>query len=152
MISIDNTDRKILNILQSDGRMTNADLAEKIHLSASACLRRVKHLEDAGAIKGYAMVVDPATIGRPTVVFVEITLANQCEDTLAEFEAAVQQHEDIMECYLVSGEADYLLKVLAADTGDYERVHKMLARLPGIVRTNSNFVIRTVAEKGVIRV
>ena len=147
MIELDAIDRKILNLLQSDGRMTNADLAERIHLSPSACLRRVRHLEDEGVIEGYVMLVDQAAIGRPANIFVEITLSGQNEETLAAFEAAVVECPDVMECHLMSGDADYLLRVVAADTADYERVHKIMASLPGLARTRSSFVLRTVSKK-----
>lgn len=147
MIELDAIDRKILNLLQGEGRMTNADLAERIHLSPSACLRRVRRLEDEGVIDGYVMFVDQAAIGRPTNIFVEITLNSQSEEALAAFEAAVRECPDIMECYLMSGDADYLLRVVAADTADYERVHKILGRLPGLARTRSSFVLRTVSKK-----
>lgn len=147
MISLDAIDRNILNLLQSDGRMTNAELAERIHLSPSACLRRVRRLEDEGVIEGYVMLVDQVAIGRPSSIFVEITLNSQSEEPLNAFEAAVQECPDIMECHLMSGEADYLLRVVAADTADYERVHKILGRLPGVARTRSSFVLRTVSKK-----
>jgi Lrp/AsnC family leucine-responsive transcriptional regulator len=131
--------------------MTNADLAERIHLSPSACLRRVRRLEDEGVIEGYVMLVDQAAIGRPSSIFVEITLNSQSEESLNAFEAAVQESPDIMECYLMSGEADYLLRVVAADTADYERVHKILVRIPGVARTRSSFVLRTVSKKTALK-
>ena len=146
MIDLDAMDRKILNLLQIEGRITNADLAERVNLSPSACLRRVRRLEDEGVIDGYVMLVDPAAIGRPACIFVEITVQGQSEETLEAFESAVSQCPDIMECHLMSGDADYLLRVVAADTADYERVHKILARLPGLVRTRSSFVLRTVSK------
>lgn len=127
--------------------MTNADLAERVHLSPSACLRRVRRLEDEGIIAGYVMLVDQAAIGRPTNIFVEITLRGQDEETLEAFESAVVQCSDVMECYLMSGDADYLLRVVAADTADYERVHRIVASLPGLARTRSSFVLRTVSKK-----
>ena len=147
MIELDTIDRKILNLLQVEGRMTNADLADRIHLSASACLRRVRRLEDEGVIDGYVMLVDQAAIGRPANIFVEITLNSQSEESLAAFETAVRECPDVMECHLMSGDADYLLRVVAADTADYERVHKILGRLPGLARTRSSFVLRTVSKK-----
>ena len=147
MIELDAIDRKILNLLQVDGRMTNADLAERIHLSPSACLRRVRRLEDEGAIEGYVMLVDQAVIGKPASIFVEITLDAQNEETLESFESAVIDCPDVMECHLMSGDADYLLRVVAADTADYERVHKIVARLPGLARARSSFVLRTVSKK-----
>jgi len=147
MTEMDTIDRKIVNLLQSDGRMTNADLAERINLSPSACLRRVRRLEDDGVIKGYVMLVDQAAIGRPASIFVEVTLNAQNEETLESFEAAVVECPDIMECYLMSGDADYLLRVVAGDSTDYERVHKIVARLPGLARARSSFVLRTVSKK-----
>lgn len=147
MIDLDAIDRNILNQLQADGRMTNAELAERVHLSPSACLRRVRHLEDEGVIDGYVMLVDQAAIGKPASIFVEITLHGQSEESLDAFETAVTECPDIMECHLMSGDADYLLRVVAADTADYERVHKILARLPGLARTRSSFVLRTVSKK-----
>jgi Lrp/AsnC family leucine-responsive transcriptional regulator len=147
MIELDAIDRKILNLLQSDGRMTNADLAERIHLSPSACLRRVRRLEDEGVIDGYVMLVAQSAIGKPASIFVEITLSGQNEETLQAFETAVAACPDIMECHLMSGDADYLLRVVAADTADYERVHKILARLPGLARARSSFVLRTVSKR-----
>ena len=142
MIRLDAIDRKILNLLQANGRMTNAELAERVHLSPSACLRRVRQLEEEGVIDGYVMLLDQAAIGRAANVFVEITLNSQSEGALESFEAAVRECPDIMECHLMSGDADYLVRVVAADTADYERVHRILVRLPGIVRTRSSFVLK----------
>ena len=150
MIDMDGVDRKILNLLQADGRMTNADLAERIHLSPSACLRRVRRLEDAGVIGHYAMIVDEAAVGRTCNVFLEVTLNSQTEEALAAFEDAVVQCPDVMACYLMSGDADYLLHVVVADTSDYERVHKLVARLPGLARTRSSFVLRKVCRRSSI--
>jgi len=144
---MDAIDRKIANLLQTDGRMTNADLAESIHLSPSACLRRVRRLEEEGVIEGYAMLVNQAAVGKPASIFVEVTLSSQNEQTLDSFEAAVVECPDIMECYLMSGDADYLLRVVAGDATDYERVHKIVARLPGLARARSRFVLRTVSKK-----
>jgi Lrp/AsnC family leucine-responsive transcriptional regulator len=148
MIGIDRIDRRILEQLQADGRITNAALAERVHLSASACLRRVRRLEDEGVIEGYATLVDQVAIGRPTNVFVEITLHSQSEEALDGFERAVADCPDVMECYLMSGDADYLLRVAAADTADYERIHRTrLARLPGVARIRTSFALRTVCKK-----
>jgi Lrp/AsnC family leucine-responsive transcriptional regulator len=146
-MGLDETDRKILTLLQRNGRMTNAELAERIHLSPSACLRRVRRLEDEGVIEGYVMLVNQEAIGRPTNVFVEIAINSQSEDSLDAFEAAVRACPDVMECHLMSGEADYLLRVVAVDPADFERVHKTLTRLPGLARTRSSFVLRTVCKK-----
>lgn len=128
--------------------MTNADLADRVHLSPSAVLRRVRGLEEAGVIERYVMLVDPAAIGRPTSVFVEITLSSQQEDVLDAFEAAVVHIPEVMSCHLMAGAADYLLHVACADVADYERLHRAhLAQLPGISQLHSSFAIRTVADR-----
>jgi Lrp/AsnC family leucine-responsive transcriptional regulator len=148
MIGMDRIDRRILGELQEDGRMTNAQLAERVHLSPSACLRRVRRLEDEGVIEGYVMLVDQGASGRPTNIFVEITLHSQSEESLDGFEQAVISCPEVMECYLMSGDADYLLRVAAADTADYERIHRTeLARLPGVARIRTSFALRTVCKK-----
>lgn len=147
-IEFDKIDRKILTELQADGRMTNALLAQRVNLSPSACLRRVQQLEEAGVIEGYVALVRQEAIGRPTSIFVEVTLSSQNEDLLQKFESAVQACPDIMECYLMSGDSDYLIRVVAADTQDYERIHKQhLTRLPGVARIRSSFALRAVCKK-----
>jgi len=144
-MKLDSTDRKILRALQSDGRLSNSDLAERINLSPSACLRRVKQLEEQGVIAGYVMLLNPAAIGRPTIIFVEITLNSQSVQCQEAFEAAVRKNPEIMECYLMTGEADYLLRVAAGGASDYERLHKNhLSSLPGVARIKTAFGIRTV--------
>ena len=142
MIELDKTDRKILTYLQTDGRMTNADLAEKINLSPSACLRRVQRLENSKVIDGYVMLINQEAIGKPTNIFVEISLKSQSIDSLNAFEEAVKNCPDIMECFLMSGDSDYLMKIAAADTQDYERIHKQyLSHLPNVARIQSNFAL-----------
>jgi Lrp/AsnC family leucine-responsive transcriptional regulator len=148
VLLLDHTDRRILEQLQIDGRISNVDLAVRVHLSPSACLRRVRRLEDEGVIESYVMLVNQATIGRPTNVFVEITLQSQSEEALDAFERAVAGCPDVMECYLMAGDGDYLLRVAAADVADYERIHRMhLSRLPGVARIRSSFGLRTVCKK-----
>ena len=147
MTEIDPTDRKILNLLQTEGRISNADLAEQINLSPSACLRRVRRLEDEGVIDSYVALLDQTAIGKPSDIFVEITVASQRDEALRAFEAAVAELPDVMECYLMSGSSDYMLRVAASDTADFERIHKNLAQLPGLERTRSSFVLRTVCKK-----
>lgn len=143
---LDTTDVAILDILQSDGRMTNAELAEAVHLSPSATLRRVRRLEESGVIARYVMLLDPVTVGLGTSVFVEITLSSQREDVLDEFEAAVVEIPEVMSCHLMAGQADYLLHVVCSDVADYERIHRShIAQLPGVARLRSNFAIRTVS-------
>lgn len=147
MIECDRTDRQILQLLQSDGRMSNTDVAERVHLSPSACLRRTKRLEEEGLIEGYRMLNQQA-IGKPTNVFVEISLKSQNEEILDAFERAVIQCPDIMECYLMAGDADYVVRVIATDVADYERIHRTyLSRLPGVARLRSSFALRTVCHK-----
>jgi Lrp/AsnC family leucine-responsive transcriptional regulator len=148
MMKLDATDRAILAALQADGRMTNAQLAERVHLSESACLRRVRLLEEGGVIDRYTMLVDPVAVGIPGNVFAEITLVSQQQQDLDRFEAAVREVPEVMECYLVTGEYDYLLRVVARDTVDYERIHhQYLTKLPGVARVKSSFTLRTVAKK-----
>jgi DNA-binding Lrp family transcriptional regulator len=144
----DRIDRLILHELQLDGRLTNAALAPRVSLSESACLRRVKRLEEVGLIRGYVGLVDQSSAGYPDNVFVRITLTSQQQDDLKSFEAAVRKVPEVMECYLMSGDADYLLRVIVADSRDYERVHSQhLTRLPGVDRVHSSFALRTVIKK-----
>jgi Lrp/AsnC family leucine-responsive transcriptional regulator len=144
-MKIDEIDRRILNTLQKSGRMSNADLAEKINLSASACHRRVQRLESEGIIRDYVALLDPRTVDRRTTVFVEISLSGQTDETLAAFEREVSRIPDVLECHLMAGTADYLLKVVAADTDDFARIHrKYLATLPGVAQLQSSFALRTV--------
>ena len=148
MIELDTIDRAILTYLQQDGRLSNADLAERVNLSPSATLRRVRILEESGVIEGYAMLVNQKTIGKPTNIFVEVALNSQSETNLNAFENAVAACPEIMECYLMSGDSDYMLRVVVSDTADYERVHKeYLSRLPNVSRIRSNFALRTVCKK-----
>jgi len=148
MEKLDSIDRKILTLLQGDGRMSNSDLADRINLSPSACLRRVKRLEDDGFIDGYVMLINQAAAGKPTNVFVEITLANLGEDTVDAFESAVISCPDVRGCYLMSGDADYLLRIACAGPEGYEHIHRhYLSRLPGVARIRSSFALRTVCKK-----
>ncbi len=145
---LDRTDRVILHELQTDARLSNAGLAEKINLSESACFRRVKRLEERGLIRGYVGLVDQTSAGFPDNVFVQITLTNLQRDDLATFEAAVRQIAEVMECYLMSGEADYMLRVIVADVRGYEQLHsRHLTSLPGVARIHSSFALRTVVKK-----
>jgi DNA-binding Lrp family transcriptional regulator len=144
---IDDRDRAILRELMRDGRLTNSDLAERVHLSASACLRRVRLLEDSGLIAGYAMVLDPAAAGLAGAAFVFVTLDQQGRAALDRFEAAVRRHAEIIECYLLAGSADYLLRIAYRDAGDFERIHTdILTQLPGVSRVQSTLALRTVKK------
>lgn len=145
MYEIDATDKRILEELQKNGRMTNAELGEKANLSPSACHRRVQRLEAEGVIGGYVALLDARRIGRPAVVFVEITLSGQTEEVLDAFERQVALIPEVIECHLMAGTADYLLMVVASDTEDFARIHRRdLARLPGISQMHSSFALRTV--------
>lgn len=149
-MKLDAIDMTILKSLQAEGRLSNADLAERIHLSPSACLRRVRLMEEAGIIEGYTMLVNQAAIGKTATIFVEVSLTSQSEKNLGDFEAAVSECPEIMECYLMAGGFDYLLRVAAADASDYERIHNLyLSRLPNVLRIQSNFALRTVCKKTV---
>ncbi|MDE0154378.1 MAG: Lrp/AsnC family transcriptional regulator [Gammaproteobacteria bacterium] len=148
MISLDRTDRSILHELQLDGRISNVKLAERVNLSESACLRRVKLLEEVGVIGGYAMLISQAAVGLPGNVFVEIALNRQRREDQDAFEAALVQVPEVMECYLMSGEYDYLLRVVVADAADYERIHhEQLTSLPGVARVRSSFALRAVTKR-----
>ena len=147
-VNLDRIDRSILHQLQLDARLSNTALAEKINLSESACLRRVRNLEKSGLIRGYVGLVDQSMAGYPDNVFVQITLNSQQSDDLAAFEAAVADLPEVMECYLMSGESDYILRVIVEDARDYERIHSnYLTRLPGVDRVHSSFALRTVIKK-----
>lgn len=147
-MELDDTDLAILRELQDDGRISNVQLAERVHLSESACLRRVRLLEAAGVIERYTMIVNPEAAGVPGNVFAEITLVSQQQADLDRFESAVRAVPEVMEAYLVTGEYDYLLRVVAKDTVDYERIHhEYLTKLPGVARVKSSFTLRAVAKK-----
>ena len=149
---MDKIDKSILLSLQFDGRLTNADLAEKVNLSASACHRRVRSLEDAGIIEKYVAILKAAKVGRKTSVFLHVTLDNQRRETLEEFEQAVSRVDEIMECYLIGGQYDYTMRLLVADPSEYERLHlDVLTRLPGVSRVVSNFAIRSVFRRTAIK-
>ena len=146
-LMLDATDRRILAVLQKEGRITNADLSERVNLSPSACHRRVKQLEEAGYIDKYVALLNTRKMGKPTTVFVEITLQSQAEDLLDAFEREVARVPDILECHLMAGTADYLLKIMAEDTEDFARIHRQhLSRLPGVRQMQSSFALRTVVQ------
>ena len=146
-MELDATDRRILIVLQKEGRISNSDLSERVNLSASACHRRVQRLEQEGYIRDYVALLDERRMGVPTTVFVEITLSGQADEVLEAFEREVARVPDILECHLMAGSADYLLKVVAHDTDDFARIHRQyLAKLPGVQQMHSSFSLRTVAQ------
>ena len=150
-LELDAVDRLLLDVLQRDARITNAALAERAHLSESACLRRVRALEASGLIAGYGARIDQERAGLPVNVFVSITLDHQDQTDLQAFEDAVRKIPQVMECYLMTGDYDYLLRVVVADAADFERVHRQeLTRLPGIARIHSSFALRAIARLNVL--
>lgn len=147
MIDLDVIDHAILHALQEDGRLTNAELAVRVGLSASACHRRVRRLESDGIIERYAAVLNRQLVGRGVSVFVEISLESQREQLLDSFEAAVGEIPHVMSCHLMAGNADYLVHVTCADVADYETIHREhIAVLPGVTSVRSSFAIRTVTD------
>jgi len=128
--------------------MSNVELARRVNLSESACLRRVRLLEEAGVIERYTALLNQAAAGLPDNVFVEIRLTREQQEDLDVFEAAVREVPEVMECYLMSGDYDYLLRMVVASTSEYERLHReVITRLPGVVRVRSSFGLRTVRKK-----
>lgn len=144
---LDAIDHSILNKLQKNGRLSNVQLATAVGLSESACLRRVKILEESGIIDRYVMLINQSAIGKPGNVFVRVSLDGQQREKLAAFEAEVTRVSEVMECYLMSGDFDYLLRVITRDNDDYVRVHNKLTSLPGVMRVQSSFALRTVLGK-----
>lgn len=145
---MDRFDTLILEALQDDGRISNKQLALQVHLSESACLRRVRALEEDGMIERYVAIVSQSKAGMPGDVLVHIGLHREEQSELAAFEEAVRNIPEVMECYLMTGEFDYLLRVVVADMADFERIHKdELTRLPGVARVNSSVAIRTVLKR-----
>jgi len=141
-------DKLILEALQRDGRISNKQLAGLVNLSESACLRRVRALEESGMIERYVAMVSQSAAGLSGDVLVHIGLHREEQSELAAFEEAVRSIPEVMECYLMTGEFDYLLRVVVRDMADFERIHKeALTRLPGVARVNSSVAIRKVLKK-----
>ena len=122
VLELDRIDRRILNVIQQDARISNADLAREVDLSPSPCWRRLRALQEAGVIRQHVSLLDADAVGLPVSVFVSVSLDKQIEDNLARFEAAVRERPEVMECYLMTGEADYLLRVVVPDLRAYERL------------------------------
>lgn len=145
--ALDATDRRILTVLQKEGRISNSDLAERVNLSASACHRRVQRLESGGFIDAYVALLNRRRADCPTTVFIEITLSGQGVELLDAFEREVAKLPNVLECHLMAGSADYLLKVVVADAEDFARIHRAhLVRLPGVAQMQSSFCLRTVRQ------
>jgi Lrp/AsnC family transcriptional regulator, leucine-responsive regulatory protein len=142
---LDAIDVAILQALQQDGRLSNLDLAQRVHLSPSACLRRVKQLEESGVISQYVALLNPKAVGAPGTSFTIVNLETLGGDALERFEQAVRQEPRILDCYYVAGSNDYLIRFTYRDAEDLEEFHSsVLMRLPGVARSNSMLVLRTV--------
>ena len=147
-LSLDRTDYRILHHLQNNARMSNTELADAIGLSPSPCLRRVKALEQAGVLKRYAGIVDAKAVGLPISVFVSVSMNRQERLGLESFEATIASYKEVMECYLMTGSSDYLVRVVVPDLESYERfLADKLTRIPGIANIQSSFALKQVAYK-----
>ena len=148
LIKLDDIDRRILTALQNNARISNVELARMVGLSPSPCLRRVKTLEDCGVIQRYVSLLDQGAVGFPVSVFVNVTLERQVESALEQFEAAIGKRPEVLECYLMTGDADYLLRVVTSDLASYERfLVDHLTRIPGVSSIKSSFALKQVSYR-----
>jgi Lrp/AsnC family transcriptional regulator, leucine-responsive regulatory protein len=148
---VDEIDRNILKTLQENARITNADLADKVGLSPAPCLRRVRALEERGVIRKYVTLVDPNAINLGVTVFVQITLDLQVEGRLEIFEKSILKRPEVLECYLMTGDSDYLLRVVVTDVAAYEQFLKQsLTRLEGVAGIKSSFALKQVKYSTVL--
>ena len=146
--TLDNTDRRILRVIQEEARVSNSELAERVGLSPSPCWRRVRTLEENGVIERYVTLVTAKAVGLPINVFATVTLEKQAESALELFEKAVKKRPEVMECNLMTGEFDYLLRVVVPDLADYERfLIDHLTRIKGIASIKSSFSLKQVSYK-----
>jgi Lrp/AsnC family transcriptional regulator, leucine-responsive regulatory protein len=146
-VKLDAIDRAILGELQAEGRLSNLELAQRVTLSPSACLRRVKALEDGGVIAQYVAIVNPRAVGKHGVSFTIINLESMNTPQLEAFERAVRDQPEVLDCFYVAGSNDYLIRFAYRDAEDLERFHSdVLMRLPNVARTNSLLVLRTVKK------
>ncbi len=144
-LTLDTTDWKILDRLQGDARISNVKLADSVNLSPSPCLARVRELEASGYIDRYVTLLNPLKVGLTVSVFIQVTLEKQAEKQLGIFEAAIQKRPEVMECYLMTGDADYLLRVVVPDIQALERfIVDHLTRIPGIANIRSSFALKQV--------
>jgi Lrp/AsnC family transcriptional regulator, leucine-responsive regulatory protein len=145
---LDATDWKILARLQDDARLTNVELAKAVHLSPSPCLARVRALEAEGVIERYVTLLDPLRVGLTVSVVIQVSLEKQMRNALDTFEASVLARDEVMECYLMTGDADYLLRVMVADVQSLERfIVDYLAKIPGVSSIKSSFALKQVKYK-----
>ena len=147
-MNIDSTDLRILTELQNDSSLTNIELARRVHLSPSPCLTRVKSLEAAGVITRYVALVNPKQLGLTLSVFISISLKEQSKSALAEFEQRIAEHDEVMECYLMTGDSDYLIRVAVTDISDLEKfILDQLSPISGIEKIRSSFALKQVRYK-----
>ena len=145
---IDSTDYKILELLQDNARISNVELAKKVHLSPSPCLARVRQLEESGAISRYVTLLDPIALGLTVSVFIQVRLEKQIETALETFERAIAERSEVMECYLMTGNSDYLIRVVVRDVQALEGfIVKFLSRVPGVGNIQSSFALKQVKYK-----
>ncbi len=147
-INLDKTDLKILHHLQNNGRISNAELADTVGLSPSPCLRRVRSLEEAGVLRRYVGLVDPRAVGLPISVFVNVSLRSQERASLEEFEQQILQYREVMECYLMTGGFDYMLRVVVPDLDSYQRfLADKLTRVKSVANIQSSMTLKQVVYK-----
>ena len=147
-MNLDATDLRILTELQHDCSLTNIELAKRVHLSPSPCLTRVKALEAKGVIDRYVALVNPKQLGLNLSVFISISLKEQSKSALAEFEQRIAEHDEVMECYLMTGDSDYLIRVAVADITALEKfILEQLSPIPGIEKIRSSFALKQVRYK-----
>jgi Lrp/AsnC family transcriptional regulator, leucine-responsive regulatory protein len=148
MQAFDDIDRKILSVLQTDGRMTNQELADLVGLSPSPCLRRVRQLEQSGVIANYVALLDPNAVGLGVTAFVRVRLNAQDDIQLARFETAISEFSEVMECYLMTGDSDYQIRVLVGSLQEFEDfLRQKLTRLPGVSQVTSSFALRPIVYR-----
>ncbi|QWD92941.1 Lrp/AsnC family transcriptional regulator [Polynucleobacter asymbioticus] len=147
-MKLDAIDIRILNELQNDSSHSNVELAKRVHLSPSPCLMRVKALKDKGVIRNYVALADPKVLGLGLNVFISISLKEQSKESLAQFEKRISEHDEVMECYLMTGDSDYLIRVAVADMGALEKfILEQLTPIAGIEKIRSSFALKQVRYK-----
>ena len=147
-MELDSTDIRILKELQNDSSLSNVELAKRVHLSPSPCLMRVKALKDKGVIRNYVALADPKLLGLGLNVFISISLKEQSKKALGEFEKRISEHDEVMECYLMTGDSDYLIRVAVADMGALEKfILEQLTPISGIEKIRSSFALKQVRYK-----
>ena len=144
-MALDSIDQRILTLLQDEGRLSNVELSERVGLTPAPCLRRVRALEQSGVIRKYAALVDPHAVDLGVTVFAQITLDQQVKSRLEGFEQAMRERPEVMDCYLMTGDADYLLRIVLPDVEAYERfLNEALTRVTGVASIKSSFALRQV--------